>query len=360
MGLSNKKLEIAILGLSGAIVFSLGFLLKTPEKTVLAIQNIVYEMPRPKTSFLSSLFNLADREITRRYDNPFAKKTKREKKAVTGRQPLPERNAASAKKAETKTQITQRTAKKRSENSAKNKKFDVQVVGEDSNVALAGDEIQMPVTVTPRPRPVAAVKSANPNPDDNQRINLGGAQWRALILAQPSKQNISKLLETYNKSEIDDATFFMIVTDFFRDNKVERQIIGMAIVKSVYNQKSFSTVAAHYNELAPQAQDIAHTYLLSYAANSRLGILINALQSGMPETVSIAAQVVLTGYQKAKDGVNPAEDPRQSRGDGVLNSLANYTKFVPVFQKLSQSQDPAIANLANTALNQMQVSVASL
>ncbi|MNT61518.1 hypothetical protein D3C86_1931470 [compost metagenome] len=73
----------------------------------------------------------------------------------------------------------------------------------------------------------------------------------------------------------------------------------------------------------------------------------------------MAAQVVIEGYQAAKSG-NTATPPRASRGDEVVSSVSGYAKFVPIFKSLAQSGDATIAQLANSALSQMQTSVASL
>ncbi len=44
----------------------------------------------------------------------------------------------------------------------------------------------------------------------------------------------------------------------------------------------------------------------------------------------------------------------------LTNSLAGYSKFVPIFQQLAQSTDPVIRELANTALSQLGTAVATL
>ena len=100
MNYSERKIEMSILGLSILMVGALVYLFKAPVQNIVAeVQEIIYEMPRPKNSFLAALFDLNDREISRKYVNPFDKKKAEAKKAEeTKKAPA----AVVAKKAETK------------------------------------------------------------------------------------------------------------------------------------------------------------------------------------------------------------------------------------------------------------------
>ncbi len=80
MSFTDRKLEIAIGGSILVLILAMGYLLKTPVQAVLGEQDVVYEMPRPKRSFLAALFDLGDREVSRTYKNPFNKKKKAEEK----------------------------------------------------------------------------------------------------------------------------------------------------------------------------------------------------------------------------------------------------------------------------------------
>lgn len=351
MSFTERKFETAILGLSILMVGGLGYLFKSPVHAILSeAADVVYEMPRPTKSFLASLFDLGDREVSRRYVNPFAKKKTDDKKTAEAPKAAPAAPKAVAKK----------KAEEKKKDEKADKKVDVKIVGDDAKEGL-GDSDGLwasPPAVLQRAEEVAG----NQNPDESKQNKnaLSGSQWRALILAQPTKENVAKLVEAYNAKYVDDSTFYTIVTDLFRDNKVENQELGLMAVKAAYNGQSFSVTAQYYDQLAPGVQEKAHAYLLSYAVTSRLSILMTALQGGHAEVVATAAQVVLEGYQKAKNGLSPTTDPRLSRGDVSVNSVASYSKFLPIFQQLSLSQDPEISGLANTALSQIQVAVAAL
>lgn len=352
MGLSDRKLEIAITGLAAVMVVGLGYLLKTPVQAVLGAQeqDIVYEMPRPKNSFFATLFDLGDREIDRKYVNPFAKKkVKDDKKPVS---------TAKIGVTAPKAVAQQKQDKKKTEAEPK-KKVDVQIVGADTAKNF-GDDGFWNNNGTGRQHLVNNDGGPAPTDSKDKKNTMDGNQWRVLLMAQPTKENVNKLIEAYSNNEVDDQTFYGIVTDLFRNNKPEVQSYGLTAVKSAYNVKSFTVTTQYYDQLAPEVQQQAHLYLMSYGVGGRLPILLTALQSSDAEVVSVAAQVVMEGHKKAKDGVSSATDPRASRGDVMVNTVSSYTKFVPVLQHLSHSQDASIASVATSALNEIQSTVATL
>ncbi|MGZ3770759.1 MAG: hypothetical protein ACXVCP_06215 [Bdellovibrio sp.] len=353
MGLSDRKLEIAITGFAAIMVMGLGYILKDPVRSVLAgtDTDIVYEMPRPKRSFLAALFDLGDREIERKYVNPFSKPKKKEDKKPTG--------TAGIAPAPTKPVAQQKPVKKKTVDNKAKKKVDVQVVGNDPT-KKSDDDMFWNENGAAQQHYADADAGGAVHDQKDKKNTLNANQWRALIMAQPTKENVAKLVEAYNQKEVDDQTFYTIVTDLLRNNKSEVQSYGLAALKSVYNEKSFAVTAKYYDQLSPELQPQAHNYLLSYGVSGRLPFLISALQSSDADVVEAAAQVVMDGHKKAKGGTNAIVDPRASRGDVMLNTVSTYSKFIPVLQHLTQSQDANIASLATTVLNEIQTPVAAL
>lgn len=348
MGFTDRKLEMAIVGLAVVMVGGMGYLLKAPVQAALQSPDVVYEMPRPKRSFLAALFDLGGREISRQYINPFAKKKEEAKKTA---------DAKKASPAAPKAVAQAKTPEKKKEDPKK--KVDVQVVG-SRDEKVFGDDDGFWAQSGSNPQRNSARAEGKAPADTNAKNTLSGSQWRALVLAQPTSENVAKLVAAYNNKEVDENTFYTIVADLFRNNKSETQALGLTAVKAVYSAKSFALTAQFYDQLTSDLQAQAHNYLLTYAVSGRLPMLMSVLQSNDTEVVAAAAQVVLDGYQKAKEGVTPSADPRTSRGDVTINAVASYSKFVPIFQQLSQSQDSVVAGLANSALSQIQSAVAAL
>lgn len=353
MSFADKKLEMSILGLSIIMVAGVSYLLKSPIKSVIEdVEAVIYEMPRPKNSFLAALFDLGEREVSRKYVNPFAKKKEEVKKAPEAAKTA----AVTPKKAVA--QVAKKEQKKSEE--VQKKQVDVQVVGDAPETKWEDDGF-FATTGQNKSRVAGSGGSSEKKIQTQQtKNNMSGAQWRSLLMAQPTTENVSKFLQAYQVQEVDDQTFYQVVGDLFRSNKVETQALGLSAVKFVYSPVSFSLTAQHYEQMTPELQQKAHEYLMSYGVAGRLPFLMSVLQGNNPVAVEAAVQVVVDGYSKAKDGVVPTADPRIVRGEVATNSVAGYSKFVPIFQQLAQSADAGIANIAKSALSQIQTAVAAL
>lgn len=351
MSFNDNKLETAIAGVAIILLVGLGYLFKAPVQSALGYQEVSYEMPRPKKSFLASLFDLGDREIDRKYVNPFAKKEAAAKKAEAAKQ-----NTAAVKPAPAKN----KTAKATTPDAKKN--VSVQVTGSDPSVDLGGFDSRSDYSA---PANNYAEGTGKNNKDKTQqtaeeKAGLTADQWRALLQAQPTKQNVAKLVAAYAAQEIDDSTFYTITSELLRSNNAEVQGLGLNAVKSFYNLRSFAMISQYFNQLPVELQQQAHAHLLTYAVSGRLGILLSALQSRDLSTVTSATQIIMEGHQKAKEGVVVSADPRSQRGDVTLNSVSGYSKFLPILQQLAQNPDTAISGLASSAYGQIQGSVAAL
>lgn len=349
MGFSDKKFEITVGALVLVMVAALGYVVKTPVEKAIANSDFTFEMPRPK-AFFASLFDLNGREVSRTYVNPFDKKKKEDAKKpeVAKALPAPKPAAAVAKKAAPK-----------KEDAAKKPTVDVNVVQDSPHDGVGSDGLR-PNAKNGKEGANGAAAGDTAATDTTDTNKNSADQWRALLNAQPTKENVDKMVAAVKAGELDSASFYSIVADLLKNNKADTQKMGIyALSASGYKSQAFVLASEHYEQLAPEAQTAAHTYLVSYATKGYLTILQGALQSSNTAVVEVAAQVVIEGYQAAKSG-NASAPPRSSRGDEVASAASGYSKFVPIFQSLARSGDAAIAQLANSALSQIQTSVASL
>jgi hypothetical protein len=358
MNFSDKKLETAIVVVSLVLVAGLGHLLKSPVQSVLGLPDLSYEMPRPKASFFAALFDLGERAISRQYINPF-----KDKKAEAKKE-------AEKKKAENTKSIAQ--AKKDSKNKVETKnkpKVDVEVYGEDPNVNLGGDTANSDTYGVNQNVAADATGGKNKNKKENEtaKDQLTLDQWRALVLAQPTEENIAKMVAAFTSDELAADAFYGIVGELYRDNRPEVQALGLMAAKASYNALAFEVTAQYYASLSPDVQTKAYAYLMSYGSSTRLPALAVALKSNTAEVVELAGAVVVAAYQNSSSGGgSPGNgggitlDPRASRGDILTTSPANFAQFIPILQELAKSNDADIANMANSALSQMQNLVASI
>jgi hypothetical protein len=349
MGFSDKKFEITVGALVLVMVGALGYVVKTPVQKAIANADFTFEMPRPK-AFFASLFDLNGREISRTYVNPFDKKKKDEAKKpdVVKALPAPKPAAAVAKKAAPK-----------KDDAAKKPTVDVNVVQDSPHEGVGADGIR-PNAKNGREGSNGAGAGDTAAADAKDATKNSADQWRALLNAQPTKENVDKMVAAFAAGELDSSSFYSIVGDLLKNNKSETQKMGVyALSSSGYKAPAFALASEYYDQLGSEAKTAAHTYLVSYATKGYLTILQGALQSTKASVVEVAAQVVIEGYQAAKSGTTTTP-PRASRGDEVASSVSGYSKFIPIFQSLAQSGDAAIVQLANSALSQIQTSVASL
>lgn len=353
--LSDKKFEIAMFGMAALLLGGLSSLFKAPAAQQSVEQDMVYEMPRPK-NFVSAGFDLNGREIDRNYINPFAKKKK----------------DAAVIKAEVKAAQTQavvaakkKTAAQKAKEATKNKsQVAVTVVNDKPHSTLSADNSGPGGGAYGGAQNIAAAKTTAADvaaAADEDKSKTSPDQWRALLSAQPNSVNLSKLIAALVKGDVDQKTYNTIVSDLLSSSKADVQALGISAANYSYSVTTFSLVAHKMDSLTGETKNQAQGYLMSYTSATRLNILAAALKSTDTETVVTATEIILQGYALAKtNSSNASAGVRPGRGEVQGSSVANYTQFVAIFKTLAQSGDAAIASMAQTALGQIQTTVASL
>jgi hypothetical protein len=306
-----------------------------------------YAMPRPKSALYNFFFGLEGREINHKEIDPFkdkmdAKKPKTEAAGV--RKDLPKINvkktpqatatAAVQKKAEVKVNVV---------SAAPQSPLTAGGAGAEEPVQSGGGNIQ------------GAFSGQGGGQEQKKAEGLSAAQWRALVLGQPTKENVMKLIAAFNNKEVESTALYMIMNDLMQSSNAETQSLGLLIGQNIPSLKSFSIVSDNYEKLDAKAKKDADNYLMTYMQNSKLAILAMALQSGDTQVVSRAAQVMVAGLEQAKVGQNPGAS-RFDSGRGVVAASTGktYAQFISIFQELVKSSDSTLAGLAQNALTQIQ------
>jgi len=339
---------------AAAIVFGASMLLHGAAKTYRPLEpDITYNMPRPKSnSLFSFLFGLDGRDIQYKEINPFKDKNKAAangsvRKDLKNAPKIDAKKAADAKK---------NTAQKTATQDKKKPEVKVNVVEAPHHEGLGGDSANTNNDYQPGNNQYApGANPADANGGNNAKdAGLSAAQWRALVLGQPTKQNIDKLVEAFNNKEVDAGTLYLIMNDLLQSSNSGSQSMGIYMAQSVPSLKSFSAVADNYDKLDSNNKKSADSYLATYMQGSRLSIMALALQSNDTVVVSRAVQVMVTGLQTAKNGGTTTSDPRSGRGVTVSGTKNNYAQFIPILQNLEKSSDSSVAGLAQSALSQIQ------
>ncbi len=303
---------------------------------------IRYEMPRPKNQVQSD-FSLEGREIDYSYDNPFDKKDAAKKKAGAIDKKKGVVKDAGKKKADAKKVAQQ----KKKENSAE-KKTDEQAKTdapategtEDSNwngpTSHANNGQQGKPTNGPTERPV-------PQEEDQRTAQ----QWRSLLNAQPTQENMDKLVQAYSRREVTDAEFYVIVEDLLKNQKSETQKVGLYGIRTIHSTKAFTLMSDYYENLNTDTKRIAGQIMLAYGQSARLDVLAQVLRSGHQKATVNALNVVTQSLQ------NNRTDPRDVRAGAGSRNSRRYSVVLPAVQQLQQSGQGEVAQLAGQVYGQL-------
>lgn len=334
MNFKENKLELGVVLLAvvmtGGMMRLFGFSTETSNQEV---PEISYEMPRPKDD-IAGEFALNGREIDRRHVNPFGAAKKVEPK----KDMKPAKVAAAPKKAA-------KPATSEGGYFLRKKSADFNVVQKD-NRGMGENPFE---GTAPKPdayNPKRAVADTE-NADKDSDV-LSPAQWRALILGQPTKANVDKMVEALQKGKTDEATFDSVMTDLLKSQKKEEQGLALYGLSRVPTAKSFAVVAKEYDGLSTEIKPAAQQFLTSYSSAGKRPALKQALQSSDETVAYKAAQVVLNSLQNG--GTVTTTDPRQSRGQNVATTASSYTGFASIFQGWAASSNPTLQGIASQIL----------
>jgi hypothetical protein len=339
MSLRDNKIEISVvlivIGAFG-LIFALfkGISDRNPH---FFSKEINYEMPRPQSQ-LPPDFSLDGRDVDYDYNNPFAKK-----KAADAKK------AAEIKKTEDKKKSANKTAAKKKTADAKKPEVTVDIVEEDKT---AMTETNYPTAQSGRPAgPFRQQQAARPPQDDKEKDNKRSAdQWRSLLNAQPTRENMDLLVAAYNKSEINSEGFYMVIEDLIKSQKSETQGVAVYGLNKTPSGKSFSVLALNFENLNADVSPAAQTAMTGYSQASRIDALGQALSSSNSKVVYYSIQVLQQGLSGS--GAVPSGRDLRS-GQGNQNTTSRYARLIPIIQRLTQSQDMQVAGTASQILAQL-------
>lgn len=352
MGNTNRYVTGMILA-AAIIAFGGFFFLRGAVRTIKHAEfDMSYNMPRPKSALYNFFFGLEGREIERTEINPFKDKKAEAKKLADAKNaakidPKLQAQEAAKKAAQQKAAATAAAAAKKAE-------VKVNIVNAAPTSPLQSADLN-PNTQVQSGAGAVVPAAAAAVPGEGKKDTMSAAQWRALVVGQPTKENVAKLITAFNNKEVDSNTLYMIMNDLMQSSNSETQTMALFIGQSVPSLKSFSVVSTNYDKLDANNKKTADSILMSYMQGSKLSILAMALQSEDSQVITHAAQVMVSGLEQAKGGQNNGS-VRTDGGRGVVASGTknSYTQFVSIFQNLVKSGDSTVAGLAQNALTQIQ------
>jgi hypothetical protein len=226
------------------------------------------------------------------------------------------------------------------------------------NSGNSGDDNQAPMTgFAPPP-----AEKSNPvtTQQDDDKVKMSVAQWRSLLFGQPTAKNGNAFLAAFQSGDVDDASFHQISEELLADSAVDRQTLGFNLLKATPSVKSFTILLNHYQEKTPeplrtQISDVLRTY----GDVSHFAILSKLLYSTDAHVVqsaqSLLAAAIASRNPQANGNGGPSSnnigrDVRSPRASANA-TVAQFNTFVPALRRLITSNDPTVAQQAQSLLD---------
>ncbi|HRO66267.1 MAG TPA: hypothetical protein PL182_01740 [Pseudobdellovibrionaceae bacterium] len=338
MELKGHKLEIGIAILCVLLITGLfrvfGSFFSGPR---IEIGNISYEMPRPKSDIVGE-FGLGDREIDRRYNNPFDKKGKADE-----RKPL----AANVKQAAPVKAVRQAAGQWMA---VRHPQHNVRVIDRAARKGL-GDSgsghhgAYQAMAGQQQGQPTAG------GTNEEQKNKITAEQWIALLNAQPTQENMRKFAAAYSAGDVDSQTFYSVIDGMLDKQNQDQQLLAIYGLGLVPEAKGFSTVARRMDSWSEgNVKTQGSAFLYSFRVPTRHTSLATALKSNDGAVAYYASEVFFEALS-GQDTTNP--NPRPGRGDNTVAS-SSYSQFLPIFQELQNSSENRVREMANRILGLLQ------
>lgn len=307
------------------------------------VPEISYEMPRPKDTLVGD-FALSGREIDRQYVNPFAK-IPNGKKDLKPAVPAPVKPVAKA--AAPPATAPQGTW-------YKNPAMQVKVVDRDQRGGSGGPS---PEVGTPGARP-APNDQEDRGPANNDADRRSPGQWRSLLFANPTKENMDKFIDAFEKKQVDAATFYSVTEELLKSGKKDDETLALYGLNKVGTAQAFRIVAQDYGSLPQEMRAAGWQTLMAYGALGRHQTLLQAVQGGSNTVAILGAQVILASLKGGSGGTTGGTNTGSIDTRGVRGSSAqsgsSYAGFTSIVTQWASSGNAELAQAAQSILPLLQ------
>lgn len=361
---NEKILALITVGLM-AFFFLMWMQVGSPNRSLSQIESntsINYQMARPEESF--SEYSLADRSIDHTYE-ALAKKAQAQNKnsnkniSADELKKLVAKNVTPAKK----TAAAQKATTPPSAQTKKEEKTAVESNAEAASSDVASDKNtknEEPLLET------SALDNADKNkadknpqlPGQKNKNKKTYAQWRALLISQPTRENVALVVEAYKKNEITLDEYQALSQELVSQSDPTVKGIGLLALRSVPSLQSFSQMVHIQNQLSTANQAYVEQAYLTYLQPQNIGVLNQALLTQDKTLILKSLNLLGINLQKYHQGdYTSFVDARYRRDNGgSAISIATYRALLPALTTLSASQDQSLSALAQQVANLIQTS----
>ena len=361
---NEKILALITVGLM-AFFFLMWMQVGSPNRSLSQIESntsINYQMARPEESF--SEYSLADRSIDHTYET-LAKKAQAQNKnsnkniSADELKKLVAKNVTPAKK----TVAAQKATTPPSAQTKKEEKTAIASNAEAASSDVASDKNtknEEPLLET------SALDNADKNkadknpqlPGQKNKNKKTYAQWRALLISQPTRENVALVVEAYKKNEITLDEYQALSQELVSQADPTVKGIGLLALRSVPSLQSFSQMVHIQNQLSTANQAYVEQAYLTYLQPQNIGVLNQALLTQDKTLILKSLNLLGINLQKYHQGdYTSFVDSRYRRDNGSSAiSIATYRALLPALTTLSASQDQSLSALAQQVANLIQTS----
>ena len=189
------------------------------------------------------------------------------------------------------------------------------------------------------------------------------AQWRALILASPTRENLTSFIEAYRKNQITTTEYQAMAQDLLDQPDEKYKGLGIMALRAHPSLDSLSQLT-HVQTL--NLSEALKTYLGqalgAYMQSQNIAILNQALQTQDKTLIGKTLTLLNTNLPKMNQGdFSTVIDARNLRStDKTDVNMAQFKVLIPALTAITTSQDPQLTPLAQQATNYIQSAPATV
>lgn len=310
-------------------------------------QAIDYRMARPDQTY--SEYTLDGRELDETYEGltKIEDKLAKKKEEMVAKQKAEEKK----KKEEAKKKQSLVSRIQQQLENAKNK-FEQMLQAKEE--AKAQDKVKKDAVAqnTYSARGVDAAQAAQDAADTTKdttkdKSKKSYSEWRALLLASPTSENLALFLAAYRKNEVTATEYQAMAQDLLEQTDSKYKALGLMALRAVPSLASLSQLV-HLEGLSAEYQAYVEQAISLYILPQNLQYLNQALLTSDKTLVSKSLNLLNINLPKLIQGDTASfVDPRNSRNSDVGTlSINDYATLVPALTQLAQSGDSDLSGLA--------------
>ncbi len=363
--LNRNEKVIAIIALATISAFFAMFMManRTHPKASAQFETdsvVDYKMARPEEAY--SEYTLDGREIDQTFEGL---KPKEEKLSKKKQELIAKQNAENKKKEDLKKKQAA-AAKTQAQNQAKAQVLRTQTSTPSLTEPTSRDyQNETSNNKYAQPQYNSGNFSNAPSAKANDKTNTDAkapkktfADWRKLLFASPTSENLAAFLAAFRKSEVTSTEYYAMAQDLVDQTDIKQKALGLMAFRTLPSLTSLSQLFYLNVTSIGAYQSYVDQSLLAYLAPQNISYLAQALltqDKALKVKVLTLLNINLTKFSQGD--LAGLEDPRNRRdGDIVVFSMANYRSLVPVLAQILTSQDQELKDLASQVTNVIQSS----